>query len=64
MKKKIFILATIAIAYVATATAKTSWPTTDAGKYPSWPVSKYPVELKFPKFPSWPTEPVSSWPAL
>ena len=54
MKKKIFILATIAIAYVATATAKTSWPVE------SWPgdgttMSKYPSPMNM--------EPVDSWPA-
>lgn len=56
MKKKFFIHATIAIAYVATATAKTSWPTE------SWPgestteMSKYPSPMD--------VEPVGSWPTL
>jgi len=75
MKKIFSLLAVLAIAISATAATKgyehaankyPSWPVME-DKYPSWPVaegkfSKYPAEGESSKFPSWPSEPVASWP--
>ena len=61
------ILAVMMVMTISAA-AETSWPsTTEAGKYPSWPVESTmgggASEPKLPKYPSWPS-PVSSWPTI
>ena len=73
MKKTFSLTAVLAIVITASAATKgnepfaskyPSWPVME-GKYPSWPFTKspkFPAEAKFPKIPSWPSEPVVSWP--
>lgn len=58
MKKRFFILATatIAMAYVATATAKTSWPVESWSGDDITNMSRYPL-------PARPVALVGSWPA-
>ncbi len=75
MKKTFSLAAVLAIAISASAATKVgelfaskypSWPIME-GKYPSWPLAeakfpKFPAEANLLKFPSWPSEPVESWP--
>ena len=65
--KKMMILAVMMVMTISAA-AETSWPsTTEAGKYPSWPIEStmgdFASEPKLPKYPSWPCS-VSSWPTI